>query len=330
MRYLLLLGICLLTAQADQAESQLDPQLQGLSSPDIRTRDRALYALLNQNGIAANAPSTTQARVGGLLRTHPQQAGRIKTALIAALEKAAEEYEALVKNDRQVPDDLAEWCNALSDTVSALRDPRAASALFRTGNLEGVADICPSAIDRIIGWGANASAVRTLGFCLLGPAMIRANPALEAKIKRQLLADLDSSDWTLLEVAAESLRPLGKDPEVRAKLQRIAARDPYHGPQMLREGLKWSRVRERAKWSLDPPDAFSYYATRTSDSRVCQVRPASQTNVQEALFGPETADFVRRNMCDHYDPTGHDASLCWKVEPANACNPGIGVSSPHQ
>ncbi len=344
MRYLpLLIGICLLAAQADQRESPVDAKLYALSSPDLRTRDLALTTLLAQNGIVAKGPSTTQARVGGLLRTHPQQAERIKTALIAALEKAGKEYDALVRSDRQVPEDLAEWCNTLSDAVSALRDPRAASALFMTGNLDGVADICPSAVDRIIEWvhaperysraapeHASAFAVRTLGFCLLRPAMIRANPDLVAKIKRELLADLNPPDWTVVEVAAESLRPLAKDPEVRAKLQRISALDPYHGQEMLRERLKWSRVRDRANWSLEPPDEVSYYATRTPDSRVCQVRPTSQTSIQEALFGPATADWVRRNMCDHYDPTGHDASLCWKVEPANACNPGVGNSPPQQ
>ncbi len=343
MKHLLPIGICRLflaaifvvaatRAQQSQRESPVESYLQGLSSPDLLTRSRALSGLLAQNGSEVEGPYTTQARVGGLLRTHPRQAARIRTALIAALEKAGDEYEAAARS-QQVSEDLAEYCNALSDAVAALRDPRAALALMRGGNLGGAADICPSAVDRIIGRihapepfeNSNAFAVRTLGMCLLRPAMIRANPDLQAKIKRELLADLDSPDWAVRVVAAESLAPLRDAPEVRAKLQRVAALDPYYGPDGGTNGGMAFRVRDWARTALNPPDAFSYYVTRTPDGGVCQVRPASQTDPREALFGPKTANWVRRDMCDHYDPTGHDPALCWRVEPANACSPGSQV-----
>ena len=73
---------------------------------------------------------------------------------------------------------------------------------------------------------------------------------------------------------------------------------------------------------MNPPDVFSFYVTQTPDGRICQGQPANQAILRERLFGPQTAEWVRRDMCDHYDPTGHDPALCWKVEPANACSPG--------
>ena len=274
-----------------------------------------------------------QAKINSLLRKYPQQAEGIRTSLIGALEKVGAEYEALIRAGQQVPEDLAEYSNALTDAVSALRDPRSASALLTTGGMEGLADICPSAVDLIIErahapeiyWQGlpqhiNAFAVRTLGFCLERPAMMRANPELESKIKRELLTDLESRDSSVREVAAEVLVPLRKDPEVNAKLQRVAALDPHYGPDgVTPEGMAYG-VREAARQALTPPDGLSYYVTRRPDTGACQVRPSSQALLPEAIVGPESADLVRRVMCSHYDPVSQDPTLCRKIEPANACS----------
>ncbi|HTX38332.1 MAG TPA: hypothetical protein VME43_25065 [Bryobacteraceae bacterium] len=62
------------------------------------------------------------------------------------------------------------------------------------------------------------------------------------------------------------LAPLRDDPEVHAKLQQLAALDPYYDPDGATNGGMDFRVREAAKWSLNPPDAFSCYVTRASDA----------------------------------------------------------------
>ena len=77
--------------------------------------------------------------------------------------------------------------------------------------------------------------------------MIRANPDLEARIKRELLSDLDSREWAVRAVIAESLAPLRDDPEVRAKLARVATLDPYRGPDGATGGGVAFRVREAAR-----------------------------------------------------------------------------------
>ena len=154
--------------------------------------------------------------------------------------------------------------------------------------------------------------------------MIRANPGLENRIKRELLSDLDSPDWAVRTMAAEALTPLNRDAEVHAKLERLATTDAYRGPDGATNGSQAFRVRETAQRALSPPEAFTYYVARAPDTGACQVRPSSQTNPTEALFGPQTADGARRNMCDHYDPIGHEPALCWKVEPPDACTPGVG------
>jgi hypothetical protein len=272
-------------------------------------------------------------KVNHLLVSHPEDAERIKTGLIAALESAGAEYEKLMREDQDLPEAFSDYSKMLADTVSFLQDPRSASALLMIGDLEGVADICPSAVDAIIqrshepelSWrGASlhthAFAVRALSYCLQRPTLMRANVGLESKIKRELLTDLDSSDWSVRVVAAEALSPLTADLDVRAKLQRVAASDPYIGPDGATNGGVAFRVREMAARTLNPPDALLYYVARTSNSRVCRVQHASQAVTDERFIGPETADFVRRIMCSHYDPTSQDPSLCWKVEPANTCS----------
>jgi hypothetical protein len=314
-----------------QERPTIDAALMDLASQDLGTRDRALRGLLAQS--AEQGKYAMRARVRHLLGAHPQDAERIKTGLITALEIAGTEYEKLMKENKEMPEELSDYSIMLADTVSALQDPRSASALLVIGDLEGVADICPSAVDDILqrshapelSWrGAslhtNAFAVRALSYCLQRPTLISANPGLESRIKRELLTDLDSQDWSVRVVAAEALTPLRTDLEVRAKLQRVAASDPYIGPDGATNGGVSYRVREMAARTLNPPDALLYYVARTSESRVCRVQPASQAVTEERFIGPETADFVRRIMCSHYDPVGQDPSMCWKVEPANACS----------
>jgi hypothetical protein len=116
------------------------------------------------------------------------------------------------------------------------------------------------------------------------------------------------------------------EPVVRAKLQSLAASDPYLAPTEdsvgpeKRTGVGRFRVREAAARSLNPSDAFSFYVVRTPDSLVCRIQQASEQFLGEPFIGPERQIVIKPTMCSHYDPTGKDSSLCWKIEPVDACS----------
>jgi hypothetical protein len=306
--------LCLTTAawaQREQPESPIDAALRDLSSQE--TRERGLVELLAQSGIQVGSPGS---RMGNLLRTHPQQAERIRTTLIAWLEKQGEDYVRLVQAGQSLSNVDPESWMFLTDAVAGLRDPRAVKGLvlaLGVGSIEGLADICPSAVDAIIerihqpdldvggiASGDRRQAVTTLGWCLQRPAMMRANPGVLAKIRRELLADLSNPDSSIRGHAAEALSALRTDPEVRAKLQA----DPYLASEF------------RALSS----DAFSFYVTRSTEARVCRIQQASEAPVEEQFIGPDSKDALKPLMCRRYDPTHQDPSLCWHVVPANVCS----------
>jgi HEAT repeat protein len=309
--------ICMATtalAQVERSEARVDAALAGLASQDLDTRDRALSALLAQSGIKIGSPSPMRATMSNLLRTYPQQAERIRTTLIAALERQGADYVRLIQAGQPFSQDAESWM-FLTDAVAGLQDPRATKGLvlaLGVGSIDGLADICPSAVDAIIerihqpdlylagvAVGDRRQAVTALGWCLQRPAMMRASPHVLAKIRRELLADLNDPDWSVRDHAADALSALRTDPEVRAKLQA----NPYFA----------------SEFSTLSSDAFSFYVTRASDTRVCRIQQASQALVEEQFIGPESIDNLNPRMCSHYDRTGQDPSLCWKVEPANAC-----------
>lgn len=87
-------------AQPEQQESRLDAALADLASRE--TRDRGLTALLAQSGIQVGTPASMHVTMNNLLRTHPQQAERIKTTLIAALETQGAELEKSIR-EAQAP-----------------------------------------------------------------------------------------------------------------------------------------------------------------------------------------------------------------------------------
>jgi hypothetical protein len=330
--------ICLATtglAQPEQQESRVDAALTDLASG---ARDRGLTALLAQSGIPVGTPASMKVTMNNLLRTHPQQAERIKTTLIAALEAQGAEQERSIREAQEpLSEAFYESWLFLTDAVGGLQDPRAVKGLLlalSAGSIAGLADICPSAVDAIIkrihepdlylagvAVGDQRQAVTALGWCLQRPAMMRANPDVLAKIRRELLADLSDPDRSIRGHAVEALSALRTDPEVRAKLQTVAATDPYVTSELstpVRPGPRYI-VRDGASFALNS-DALSFYVTRTSDTRVCRIQQASDALVEEQFIGPESKTMLKPSMCRHYDPTGQDPSLCWKVEPANACS----------
>lgn len=323
-------------AQPEQQEARVGAALADLASRE--TRDRGLTALLAQSGIPVGAPASMKVRINNLLRTHPQQAERIKTTLIAALEAQGAEHERSIRETQQSPGEAfyESWL-FLTDAVGGLQDPRAVKGLLlalSAGSIAGLADICPSAVDAIItrihepdlylagvAVGDQRQAVTALGWCLQRTAMMSANPDVLAKIRRELLADLSDPDRSIRGHAVEALVALRTDPEVLAKLQIVAETDPYVNSELSTPAKPDPRylVRDGASFVLNS-EAFSFYVTRTSDTRVCRIQPASEALAEEQFLGPQSKAMLKSLMCSHYDPTGHDPSLCWKVEPANACS----------
>jgi hypothetical protein len=323
-----------------QRPAPIDTAIQDLASQDLPTRGRGITAMLAQSGVDAHGASAMRVAVVNLLHNHPERAERIRTALIAALEQMGAESQRLIDEPeaptatREPNEGFSELLSELTDAVSALRDARAVRGLILAlpYSIGALVDICPDAVDAVIQrshepdlyMGGNPlgyrwQSVRVLGWCLQRPAVMLANPAVESKIRSALLADLDDPEWQVRLVAAEVLSSLRTDPEVRAKLQSIAASDPYSGPDGLTQGGTAFRVRETADRALNPPDAFSFYVTRSPGTRSCRVQPASEAPTGELFIGPERANVVRPTMCSHYDPTGLDPQSCWLVEPANAC-----------
>jgi len=339
--------VCMATtalAQPEQQESRVEAALADMASQDLGTRDRGLSALLAQSGIEVGKPTPMRVRMNSLLRTHPQQAERIKTTLIAALETQGADYVRLIKETQQpLSEAFGESWVFMTSAVAGLQDPRAVKGLLlalTAGSIEGLADICPSAVDAMIQrihepdlyWegrpvGYRWQAITGLAWCLQRPATMHANPETANKIRGALLSLLEDPDPVIRGSAAAALSPLRTDPEVKAKLRTLAMNDAYRsspeedfvGPDK-RTGQGRFTVRESATRSLNPPDAFLFYVARTSDTRVCRIQQASDALAQEQFIGPERKAMLRPLMCSHYDPTGQDPSLCWKVEPANACS----------
>jgi hypothetical protein len=139
------------------------------------------------------------------------------------------------------------------------------------------------------------------------------NPDMFDKIRSELLADLNDPDWSVREHAVNALPAVRTDPEVRARLQIVATTDPYVASGHY-------SVREAASFMLSS-DSFSFYVARASDTRMCIVEQTSEVVIVQQFIGPERKAVLKPLICSHYDPTGQDASLCWKVEPAGACSP---------
>jgi hypothetical protein len=277
-------------------------------------------------------------RMTSLLRAHPQQAERIKTTLIAALEAQGAEQERSIREAQEpLSEAFYESWLFLTDAVGGLQDPRAVKGLLlalSAGSIAGLADICPSAVDAIIkrihepdlylagvAVGDRRQAVTALGWCLQRREMMSANPDVLAKIRRELLADLSDPDSSIRDHAVEALSALRTDPEVRTKLQIVADTDPYVNSELSTPAKPGPHylVRDGASFVLNS-DAFSFYVTRTPGTRVCRIQPASKALVEEQFLGPQSKAMLKSLMCSHYDPTGQDPSLCWKVEPADACS----------
>ena len=329
-RNALLAGLSLLsTRMVAFAQRSLDTTLKDLASPDLQRRSKALYTLLPPIGW-----SGMRSEVSNLLRTHPTDVERIRTALIGALEAQAAEHDKLIKNQEQMSESFLEYWLSLTDAVASLKDPRAVRGLLVAtmsgahSSVDGLADVCPMVVDSIVqrahepelfwrGWSLDlrARTINVLGNCLRRPAA-DFSPGDLARIRRELISGLDDADSNLRGVSATALIPLRNDPAVQAKLKSMANTDSYVSAV---DGSSSFPVRQAAERALNPPKDLLFYVTRSPDTRACRVQQESEAVWGEIFLGPISKQVAQDRLCSHYDSTGQDVSLCWLTDPANAC-----------
>ncbi len=178
-----------------QQPSPLSAALGDLGSPDPYARVRAFDKLL---ALTRPASGTIPSQVSALMARNPEQAGQIKTALIAALNRDAVYVRSLEASGARMTEAFSDYWSNLMWTVAGFRDPRAIAGLLAgvvTGEIavNGLADLCPSSVDALVAESTSpqasarrrASAVIALGECTKrlqampssGPAAAKARQA---------------------------------------------------------------------------------------------------------------------------------------------------------
>jgi hypothetical protein len=318
-------AFCAVLAAAGESSAKLDLALRSLISEDPNVRGKALYEVLALGNWEGQAPRG----IARLLLSHPEQAERIKTALIDALERQSEYFASAKRQGLSLTESDSEvWAN-LVWSVSSLRDPRAVKGLLgaiNTGGMAtgGLADLGPYAVDAVVERSREAdaevrcSAIQVLGGFLTRQEAVRSNPEAAAKAKAAILVALEDSEPRVRRVAASSSLALKDDPEIRVKLQLMAASDPEG--TWGADGKPRFLVRDAATQMLSAKEADFYYVMRTPDTRECRIQKATESPAGISFLGPLTSASIAKDvMCSHIDDTGTDRSLCSSVQPKNAC-----------
>ncbi len=212
-KWALVLGVALCTPELSNAQSAaLDSALRGMTSPDLEIRMEAYPGLIGRYG---NGDSGEGVQL--LLRAHPEQAERIKLALISSLEAAnavqADTESKYLHFGEGFAEAFSDHWEDLIWAVGALRDPRAVKALLGglgTGDMSAnfLADLFPHAVDALVemsqkpptrnsrgeGLDYRGAALATLELSLTRLALMRAYPEAVEKARRGLLAGLDNPD----------------------------------------------------------------------------------------------------------------------------------------
>lgn len=304
----------------------IDAALSGLKSEDVQTRMAAYYGLMEPfGGDQPGFPSF-------LLKRSPGAPDRVKSALIELLQTEVVLKRKFRYDPRSEPEPYAEYTLDLSDAVGKLRDPRAAKVLLDAlvvmpsrGAEEGLAEICPAAVDVLIEALPDPeytrNAILSLGDCLTRPAELRANPAVASKIRSALVAALDHQDWSIRNSAAFVLHPLRQDPQVRSKMEMVARTDQHVNRTSQTAGpLNRFTVRDTAQHSLDAPTSGDFFVSRVPGTLECRIQSGAETPIGEPMFGPHDKWHATDAMCKHVDPAGKDPTMCWLVTPRNACS----------
>lgn len=312
--------------------TNFETALQHLTSPDSKVSGKAFDDLLRPFVNTDDVPGL----VRDLLRAHPQQADRIRLALIKALENVNAHREQEEDKGNAPDEEFAGYSEDLAWAVSSLRDPRSVNALVRStgpGTVDALADLFPYSVDALVGQSREAdryfrgqrqsyraSALQILGLCLTRVALVRAHPEAVPKIRAAFLAELDDPDGGARAWAAEGLSYFRDDPDVQTRLQALALTDQYTGT-VWRSGRPQEEflVREAAKRALSTEGTENLsYVNRQPTSGECRVQPASEQPAGEPLIGP--ISHATFQMCTHYDPSHKDPYLCWRFYPQNACS----------
>jgi hypothetical protein len=323
----ILLGTVLCAAPAAAANSpvKLDAALQRLESADPNLRASALYDLFTLGDWQGQAPRG----VASLFRAYPNQTDRIKTALITALERQGEYVLSAKRQQLSVSESDSEvWAN-LVWVVASLRDPRAIKGLLgaiTTGGMAtgGLADLGPLAVDAVVermmdgDAEVRASAVQVLGGFLTRLEMARSNKAAEEKAMAAVLSALDDAGPGVRQAAVGALLGRLDDAEVASRLATLATSDLEVA--LDREGKLRFPLREKALRVLSAKEADFFYVRRTPATGACRVGMGTDSDATTRLIGPlEAAETATQLMCTHVDATEKDPSLCWSIQPKNAC-----------
>jgi hypothetical protein len=111
---------------------------------------------------------------------------------------------------------------------------------------------------------------------------------------------------------------LRNDPEVKTKLQQIAATDPYVAPAS--DNPSRFRVRDAASYALGQLGGDWFKIVRNADTRACRLEPESSDQADPLFIGPIDGRFAaEQELCIHLDTAAKDPSLCWTISPQNVC-----------
>ena len=308
----------------------------GMRSADLNIRQSAFYGLLKPH---ANSKGSVRSSVEQLVAAHPNEREQIARALIEALELEVAHRNLARQNGEQLTETFSDYWADLMAAVSYLRDPRAVKGLLGgvdTGGIatEGLADICPSAIDALIDvarapnptfrgmpLGFRNGAVAALGGCLNRTELLRANPEVRAKARAALLEALDDADWTVRIAAVNGTLSFREDATVKEKLDRMAGLDPYMSPlPRLAPGTSTFAVRDAARDVLAADERTVFYLVRSADNLECRVDAQIADASLSVIMGPfPSRQSAERAACRNLDSIRIDTPACRTIAPPGVC-----------
>jgi hypothetical protein len=309
-----------------QSPPNIEESLRALTSLDLSTREKAFYDLIAPVWDVAGSSRTG---VANLLRAHPAEAERLKVAFITALELAGNYRQQLEKRNENFDEAFSEYYANLVGAVAALRDSRSLKGLLGaidTGGMarRGLADLGPVVVDAVIERSRasevriRSSAIGVLGECLQRQEAFRANPEAVAKARRAIVDALDDPDLTVRSSAASSSLTFRDDPDIRARLEAVSSADA--GAWWGDDSKPRFLARGAATDILAVKDDQLYYVTRQAETHECRIQQSAEALMGVRSLGPYTTrENATFHMCNHYDDTAKDPTLCWSVQPKNAC-----------
>jgi len=202
--------------------------------PDWKVRGDAFYALFEiiVPGGLLGTRGPIKPAMDAFFKAHPETKSQIAVDLSHLLQREND----VLHNANDLPEDFGQYHGDLVRAVAALNDPAATDALLgaiATGNMaaRGLAAQPGASLDRVIAMlnsvdvGERIGASNTLGHLLDS----RLDAAQRARAKAGLLRAAKDPHFAVRESAVPGLAKMS-DPDVRALLAEIAAKDSYRTP----------------------------------------------------------------------------------------------------